>query len=162
MEPPNNNVKTSATENIGVLLSGGANSWEVWCDSTKKENLLPINGEAILRKISTFNLCTWNYKGQDPEKYRHYGPMAQDFFAAFGHDGIGVCGDDTTISGGDFDGINFTAIHALEKRTTELRNEISELRTENQMLKEEVIQLKRKLLVILEEIAATKEQSNAR
>lgn len=47
-------------------------------------------------------------------------PMAQDFFAAFGHDAIGQVGNDTTICSGDLAGICLIAIQALEKRTDEL------------------------------------------
>ena len=53
--------------------------------------------------------------------------MAQDFFSAFGNDGIGTIGNDTTINSADFDGINLIAIQALEKRTAELREKIAEI-----------------------------------
>ncbi len=46
--------------------------------------------------------------------------MAQDFFAAFGHDGIGTIGTPTTITSGDLDGILLVAAQALEKRTDAL------------------------------------------
>ena len=103
--------------NIGAQLSAGQSSWGVISDSTKKENFIPVNGEEVLKKISEFNLRSWNYKSQDPTKFRHYGPMAQEFFNAFGNDGIGIIGNDTTIASADFDGINLIAIKALEKRT---------------------------------------------
>ena len=61
--------------------------------------------------------------------------MAQDFYAAFGNDGVGTIGNDTTLSSSDFDGINLIAIQALEKRTTKLQNE-------NQMLKERLRELR--------------------
>lgn len=123
----------------GVEMGNNANSWSSVSDSTKKEKFCPVDGELVLNKISNFRLGSWNYKKQDPTKYRHYGPMAQDFYAAFGHDGIGTIGNDTTLASADFDGVNFIAIQALEKRTTQLQKE-------NQMLKEEIEQLK-KLLV---------------
>ena len=47
--------------------------------------------------------------------------MAQDFFAAFGHDGIGNVGPDATINSGDIAGILMIAVQALEKRTAELK-----------------------------------------
>jgi len=47
--------------------------------------------------------------------------MAQDFFAAFGHDGIGQVGSETTINSGDIAGILMVAVQALEKRTKELK-----------------------------------------
>ena len=115
---------------VGASLLAGANSWTVISDSTKKENFKTVNGEDFLQKISRFNLTSWNYKGQDPGQFRHYGPMAQDFYAAFGHDGFGTIGNDTTIASADFDGINFIAIQALEKRTSDLQSENEQLKTE--------------------------------
>jgi len=47
--------------------------------------------------------------------------MAQDFFAAFGHDGVGQIGTETTINSGDLAGILMIAVQALEKRTAELK-----------------------------------------
>ena len=47
--------------------------------------------------------------------------MAQDFFAAFGHDGVGQIGSETTINSGDIAGILMIAVQALEKRTAELK-----------------------------------------
>jgi hypothetical protein len=48
--------------------------------------------------------------------------MAQDFFAAFGHDGLGQIGSGTTINSGDLAGILMIAVQALEKRTAELKH----------------------------------------
>ena len=50
---------------------------------------------------------TWNYKTQDPS-IRHIGPMAQDFYAAFG---LGV--DDRHIGTVDADGVALAAIQGL-------------------------------------------------
>jgi hypothetical protein len=111
----------------GVLLGPGQSSFSTLSDVRKKENFKPLDGEEMLRKIGRFRLHTWNYKGQDPKQYRHYGPMAQDFFAAFGHDGVGVIGTDTTITSADFDGINFAAIQALTERTEQLRQKDAQL-----------------------------------
>ena len=48
--------------------------------------------------------------------------MAQDFFAAFGHDGLGQIGSETAINSGDLAGILMIAVQALEKRTAELKH----------------------------------------
>jgi hypothetical protein len=96
-------------------------------DVNRKENFRPVNGEALLGKIGGFRLTTWNYKGEDARRYRHYGPMAQDFYAAFGHDGVGTIGTDTTIATLDLNGLNFTAIKALVDRTEALRQKDAEL-----------------------------------
>ena len=122
---------TSSDLTTGAILGAGENSWATISDSTKKENFLPVNGEGVLAKIKSFNLKSWNYRGQNPGQFRHYGPMAQEFFNAFGKDKYGVIGNDTTINSADFDGINFIAIQALEKRTEELqevREELAQLK----------------------------------
>src|SRR5215510_3837593 len=64
-------------------------------DKTKKENFQPVDGDAVLEKIRGFELSSWNFIGHDPKEFRHYGPMAQDFFAAFRHDGVGRIGSET-------------------------------------------------------------------
>lgn len=88
-------------------------------DSSQKENVRAVDGDAVLRKLRDLNVSSWNYKGHDPEQFRHYGPMAQEFFAAFGHDGVGTSGTPTTINSGDMAGILMIAVQALEKRTAE-------------------------------------------
>ena len=96
-------------------------------DETKKENFLATDGEETLEKLSRFKLGSWNFKSQDSAKFRHYGPMAQEFFKAFGHDGIGTIGNSTTINSSDLDGVMMIAIQALEKRTAELHTKTNEL-----------------------------------
>ncbi len=118
---------TNSNSTTGVYLSAGAASWSSVSDSTKKENFKSVNGEDFLNKISKFRLTSWNYKGQDAATFRHYGPMAQDFYNAFGNDGIGNIGCDTLIATADFLGVSFIAVQALEKRTTELKQAQQEL-----------------------------------
>ncbi len=105
----------------GVTLAPNGSSWETVSDSTRKENFLPANGKDFLQKIAALRLGSWNYKGQDKTAYRHYGPMAQEFFAAFGRDGIGIIGTDTTIATADIDGVMMIAIKALIKENEELK-----------------------------------------
>jgi hypothetical protein len=136
---------TSATTGgsaIGVTLAAGGNSWAQISDVRRKENFIPVNGEDFLNKIAQFKLTSWNYKGQDAKSFRHYGPMAQDFYAAFGNDQLGTIGNDTTITSGDFDGINFIAIQALEKRTSDLNNANLKLQQENKILLESIENMK--------------------
>ena len=89
-------------------------------DKTKKESFQPVDGEEVLGKIRGLELSSWNFIDHDPKKFRHYAPMAQDFYAAFGNDGIGQIGSETTINSGDMAGILMIAVQALEKRTAEL------------------------------------------
>ena len=81
----------------------------------------------MLEKIRGFELTSWNFIGHDPKEFRHYGPMAQDFFAAFGHDSVGNIGTETTINSGDITGILMIAVQALEKRTAELKEKEAQI-----------------------------------
>ena len=129
---------TSANLSTGCTLFAGDNAWTTGSDVHSKENFAEINGEEFLKKISNFNLTSWNYKTQDPKTFRHYGPMAQDFYAAFGKDKYGTIGNDTTINSADFAGVSFIAIQALEKRTELLQKENEELKKILLQLRKEV------------------------
>jgi hypothetical protein len=96
-------------------------------DRNKKENFRPVDGEEVLRKIGGLSLTSWNYIGHDPEQFRHYGPVAQEFFAAFGHDGVGTVGTPTTINSGDMEGILMIAVQTLSKENAELKARIEAL-----------------------------------
>jgi hypothetical protein len=106
--------------NTAVTVIEGQVLPSMGSDKNQKENFQPVDGEEVLGKIRSLELSSWNFIGHDPKKFRHYGPMAQDFFAAFGHDGVGQIGSETTINSGDLAGILMIAVQALEKRTAEL------------------------------------------
>jgi hypothetical protein len=95
-----------------------------------------VDGEAVLGKIRGFELSSWSFIGHDPKQFRHYGPMAQDFFAAFGHDGVGQIGSETTINSGDLAGILMIAVQAPEKRTQELNRKEARIAALEQQTRE--------------------------
>jgi hypothetical protein len=121
-------------------------------DKNKKEKFYLVNKESVLNKLINIPLTSWNLKGQDPLKFRHYGPMAQDFYAAFGKDKYGTIGNDTTINSQDIEGINMIGIQALADRVLKLTdenanlkkqlNKLSNIESENAFLKTSVSQLK--------------------
>ncbi len=113
--------------NTAVAVIEGQVAFTAVSDKTQKENFQPVDGEAVLGKIRGFELSSWNFIGHDPKKFRHYGPMAQDFYAAFGHDGLGQIGSETTINSGDLAGILMIAVQALEKRTAELKQKEAQM-----------------------------------
>ncbi len=144
------------TNRTGILANHGDNSWSAISDSTKKEKVLPVNGEAFLHKISQFKLGTWNYKGQDSKTFRHYGPMAQDFHNAFGHDAIGNIGCDTLINQQDFLGVSFIAIQALEKRTEKIeeqQKQLTDLQNQNKILLANNEKLQQQLQLLLSTVS---------
>lgn len=146
----------------GVTLAGNGNSWSSISDSTRKENFLPADGKDFLEKIAALRLGSWNYKGQDKTAYRHYGPMAQEFFAAFGHDGIGTIGTDTTIATADIDGVMMIAIKALVKENEQLKAGLENLRMEKEELESSTARRLERLEALLEDAAPTLSAQNRR
>jgi hypothetical protein len=123
---------SNSTLTSGVMLAAGGGAWATLSDRRMKENLKEVDGNEILKKLDNIDVTTWNYKSQS-EKIRHAGPMAQDFFAAFG---LGE--SDTTITTVDIDGVNMAAIKALIKKTEELNKEVKEV----ELLKAKLLQAK--------------------
>ncbi|WP_461102733.1 tail fiber domain-containing protein [Spirosoma koreense] len=121
--------------NAGVALPPSGNAWTTLSDSTRKENFRPADGASFLKKIGQMRLGSWNYKGQDVRTLRHYGPMAQDFFAAFGHDALGTIGEDKAINQADFDGVNLIAIKALIQEVEQLKAANQQLKADNGQLR---------------------------
>jgi len=131
----------NGSNDIGVTLPAGGNAWVSICDKNKKENLIPLDGNVMLEKLAAISSSSWNYKGQDASKFRHYGIMAQDFYNAFGHDALGEIGNDTTINPVDLLGVLVSAIQALELRTKEWQ----EMKNENAIIRQKLMLWEEKL-----------------
>ena len=103
------NGSTGAPTN-GVKVNPGAGSWSNLSDKNAKENVRPVDTESALEEVLALPINTWNYKTQDAG-IRHMGPMAQDFYAAFG---LGT--DERHIGSVDADGAALAAIQGLHQR----------------------------------------------
>ena len=108
-----------------VTVIEGQVAYTFSSDRNKKEYFQRVDGEEVLRKIRQFNLTSWNYIGQDAKTLRHYGPMAQDFYEAFGHDAIGTVGTPTAINSGDMAGIMMMAIKELATENLQLKSAVA-------------------------------------
>ncbi|MCL6650558.1 MAG: hypothetical protein K6U89_19855, partial [Chloroflexi bacterium] len=104
------------------------NSWSCSSDRALKENLVLADGRAVLAQLAGMPLYYWNAKGADPAS-RHLGPMAQDFFAAFG---VGT--DDTSIATIDLDGVALAAIQGLFQQQEEQAQRLAALEQQNTVL----------------------------
>lgn len=113
--------------NTTVTVIEGQVPYSFTSDRNQKENFRPVDGEQVLRKIGGLSLTSWKYIGHDAQQFRHYGPVAQEFFAAFGHDGVGTIGTDKTINSGDMEGILMIAVQALSKENAELKARLEAL-----------------------------------
>ena len=137
---------TNATLTTGVVLPAGAGSWSTLSDCNVKDNITPVDITSFLDKLDSSEVFEWNYISQD-SSVRHIGPMAQDFYNTFG---MGT--DSTVINSGDFDGINFVLLQALNQKTIELEAQgeaINEMTAEIEALRRQREELE-KLLVELE------------
>jgi uncharacterized coiled-coil protein SlyX len=97
----------------GATLAPGASAWTVYSDRNGKDNLRIVDSKLVLKAVASMPIATWNWKSQDAS-IRHMGPMAQDFYAAFG------LGDTPKgISTVDADGVALAAIQGLNAKVDE-------------------------------------------
>jgi hypothetical protein len=92
----------------------------VTSDRNAKENFTDVRPRDVLEKVAALPITSWNYK-QDTSS-RHLGPMAQDFYAAFG-----VGPDDKHIATVDADGVALAAIQGLNQKVEEKDAKIDDL-----------------------------------
>ena len=123
---------TKSDLSTGVYVAANGGAWNSVSDRALKENFTAVNGQALLDRLARVPITTWNYKGQDAA-IRHIGPVAQDFYAAFG-----VGEDDKHISTLDPDGVALAAGQALYRLAQEQASQIAALQAENASLKAEV------------------------
>jgi hypothetical protein len=107
----------------GVALQPSASSWSTVSDKNAKKNVVPVDGESILAKLSRVPIEKWNYKWEKDSDVPNIGPMAQDFIGAF-YPGR----DDKSISTLEFDGVELAAIQGLNQKLKEKDAEIRDLR----------------------------------
>jgi hypothetical protein len=110
---------------------GGGGGGRGGSDRNIKDNFSPINPQQVLAKVTAMPITTWNYK-EEPEKL-HLGPMAQDFYGAFG---IGY--DDKTITFLDEGGVALAAIQGLNQKVDDKDAKIQALEKQVAELKEMV------------------------
>ena len=107
-------VDANGVPTAGVKLAGsGGSSWTTISDRNAKTAIAPVNAREVLDKVAAMPMNTWQYKAQ-AAKYRHMGPMAQDFYAAFN---LGE--SDTGIDTVDADGVALAAIQGLNAKLEE-------------------------------------------
>jgi trimeric autotransporter adhesin len=114
----------------GVTLAAGGNSWAGISDRNLKDNITPLDGRDILRRLSVIPITQWNLKAQDPA-IKHLGPMAQDFYAAFG---LGE--NERYINSADADGIALVSIQARYEIVTALEQKAAAVERLAQIIEE--------------------------
>jgi len=121
-------VGTDGSNGNGAHLTAGG----VWTNASsrmKKEGFQPLDGEALLNKVASMPVESWQYKGTDE---RHIGPVAEDFVAAFdvGTTIDGGKRDDEHLSYGDVAGVALASVQALLEKIERLETRIAELESD--------------------------------
>jgi hypothetical protein len=122
---------TNSAKTSGATLAAGSGTWSALSDRNMKSNLAAVDARAVLEKVASMPITSWNYNSQD-ETIRHIGPMAQDFYAAFG-----VGEDDKHITTIDADGVALAAIQGLYAENQDLKTEVGTLKQEVQTLQQQ-------------------------
>jgi len=127
---PDNSMRfyTNATQKMVLDASGNLSidgTLTQNSDLNAKENFSLVDGQEVLARLAGIPITTWNFK-QDRSAVRHLGPMAQDFYAAFG---LGQ--DDRHIAPLDTSGVSLAAIQALYRLVQEKDEQIDELQAQN-------------------------------
>jgi trimeric autotransporter adhesin len=160
---------SNETATTGVALTPGSGTWASLSDRNAKASVVPLDDASILAKVATLPIEGWRYKSESG--VRHVGPMAQDFYAAFG---VGI--DDRHITSIDEDGVALAAIKGLDRSLERLRLEeqrkdgrIVRLSEENARLQSRLAALEAKVDAIassrasrIRAVAPTKTRGSAR
>jgi len=130
---------TDSGATVGAQLAPGGTGWSGVSDRNLKENFKTINRSELLDTLDSIPITSWNMKTQKPDIH-HIGPMAQDFYAAFG---LGE--SDTHIGYSDIDGIALASIQGIYRMLCEskaenlkLKNELDELRRRMEALEKNI------------------------
>lgn len=116
----------------GCHLSAGSGSWSCSSDRNLKDNIRSIDARSVLQRVAQMPILQWSMKA-DAEGHDHIGPMAQDFYAAFG------LGDsDKYIAQGDAQGVALASIQGLYQMVQQKDEEIEALKVELRALEERV------------------------
>jgi hypothetical protein len=109
-----------------VLTNGNAKLAGVLVENSdvnSKQDFEIVDGNNILGKLRRLEISEWSYK--DAPTDRHVGPMAQEFYAAFG-----LGNTDKGIATLDTSGIALAAIKALIEENTSLKERLTTLESQ--------------------------------
>ena len=101
-------------------------------DRNAKDDFAPVNSQEVLAEVAALPMTTWSYKTEPG--VRHVGPMAQDFYSAFG-----VGEDNRHITEVDEGGVALAAIQGLNEKVEsgkrKAETQMEKLQVENAELK---------------------------
>jgi hypothetical protein len=123
----------------GVALLADAQAWTATSDRAGKDNIVAVDTNAVLQKVVSMPITTWNWKSQDAS-IRHMGAMAQGFYAEFG---LGET--PKGISTVDADGVAFAAIQGLHQMMKQKDARLHMQETRIAALERELAMIRKKL-----------------
>ncbi|MEP7200202.1 MAG: tail fiber domain-containing protein [Chloroflexota bacterium] len=141
-------IDGSGAPTVSCLLNSSTVSWSCSSDRNVKENFSAVDPRAVLRQVSGLPITQWSIIGGDP-RVMHIGPMAQDFYAAFG---LGA--DDKTIGTVDAQGVALAAIQGLHQIVQEKDARITQLESDNAALKARVDSLDARLTALEQRVSS--------
>ncbi|HSF20326.1 MAG TPA: tail fiber domain-containing protein [Vicinamibacteria bacterium] len=94
---------------------------------TIKKDFEKVSGQDVLAKVVDLPLSSWSYK---EENARHVGPMAEEFYSAFG---LGM--NEKQLAPGDVAGVALAAIQGLNETLQEKESRIASLEQQVKDLK---------------------------
>ena len=112
---------TNSDLTMGNYIAANTSGWQNISDRNLKDNITDVNAKNILIRLLEIPITAWNFKGENVS-IRHIGPMAQDFYAAFG---LGI--EERSINSIDVDGVALAAIQGLYQLVREKDTRISQL-----------------------------------
>jgi hypothetical protein len=114
----------------GCSLNPGTAGWQCSSDRNLKNHIRPVEPRSVLERVATMPISQWSMKA-DTGGHNHIGPMAQDFYAAFG------LGDsDKYIAQGDAQGVALASIKGLYQLLQEKDEESRRLQKRLEALEE--------------------------
>ena len=104
-----------------------------------KRNFAAADPQAVLERVASLPVTYWNYTKDDPSE-RHIGPVAEDFYAAFG-----LGDDDKYIALSDSVGVALAAVQGLHQQLQAKDQEIADLKAGKD---QEIAELRARLAAI--------------
>jgi hypothetical protein len=133
----------------GCSLHPGTSGWQCSSDRNLKSNIRPIESRSVLEGVVHMPISQWSMKA-DTARNNHIGPMAQDFYAAFG-----LGDNDKYIAQGDAQGVALASIQGLYQLVQEKDEQMRDIVHE----KDEQIRRLRAALELLETRVARSESA---
>jgi hypothetical protein len=130
-------VNASGAPATFCYMGNSGTGWNCASDRHVKERVEPITPSRVLAGVLAMPVSTWSIMGS---KVRQMGPMAQDFYRAFG------LGDtDKAINSIDAGGVAFAAIQGLHELLKDKDAKITALEKANAAMQRDVALMKKRL-----------------